>query len=300
MKKILKWTGITLGSLLLLIAGTVFYLNAAANGRIAKKYVVQPKAIAIPSDSASVAAGHKWASVLCADCHGLDLAGTKFIEVPELGLIPAPNLTPGGVGKSYTDLDWLRAIRHGVGYDGRPLLVMPAKDFQYMSDEHVGQIVAYLKNLPAVEQSWAAPKLTLMGNVLFQLGELGNVLGAETIDHNKPSHYAPAKGATAEYGNYLVKIGSCRDCHGENLNGGKDPDPTSPMAPNLTPGGGLAEWGADGFVKAMRTGVTPFGKEINGKYMAWESLGRLDDDQLQAIYTYLMSQPKLETAPLEK
>ncbi len=300
MKKILKWTGIVLGLLVLLVAGTAFCLNSAAKSRLAKKYDVQPKAIAIPSDSASVAAGQKWVSVLCAECHGADLAGTKFFDTPDLGTICAPNLTPGGVCKNYTDLDWTRAIKHGVGKDGRPLLIMPAKDFQYMSDEHLGQIIAYLKTLPPVEQSWDLPQTTLLCNILFQTGAFGDALNAETIDHAKPAHYAPPKGATAEYGNYLVKIGGCRTCHGGQLNGGKDPNPEAPPGPNLTPGGALDDWKAEGFVKAMRTGITPTGKEINGAFMPWKALGKYDDDQLQAIYAYLMSQPKLETAPLEK
>jgi len=300
MKKILKWTGIVLGTLLLLIAGAIFYLDNAAKSRLAKKFDVQPRSIPVPADSASVAAGQKWVSVLCAECHGADLAGTKFFDTPDLGSIHAPNLTPGGVCKTYTDLDWIRAIKHGVGKDGRPLLIMPAKDFQYMSDEHLGQIIAYLKTLPPVDQAWDLPQTTLMCNILFQLGAFGDALNAETIDHKKPAHYAPQRGATAEYGNYLVKIGGCRACHGEQLNGGKDPNPEAPPRPNLTPGGTLGDWGAEGFAKAMRTGLTPFGKEINGKFMPWKSVGKYDDDQLQAIYAYLMSQPKLETAPIEK
>jgi mono/diheme cytochrome c family protein len=299
MKKILKWAGIVLSVLLLLVAGTVFCLNSTAKSRLAKKYDVQPRPVAVPGDSASIAAGKKWVSVLCAECHGANLAGAKFFDTPDLGTICAPNLTSGGIGKTYTDPDWVRAIKHGVGKDGRPLLIMPSKDFQYMSDEHVGQIVACLKTLPPVEQSWDLPNTTLLCNILFQTGAFGDALNAETIDHNKPAHYAPSRGATAEYGGYLVKISGCRTCHGEQLNGGKDPNPEAPPGPNLTPGGVLGSWGADGFVKTMRTGATPFGKEINGKFMPWKSVGKYDDEELQAIYAYLMSQPKLETAPVE-
>lgn len=299
MKKILKWIGGILALLLLVFTGTAFYLSSAAQNRLAKKYEVQPNSIRIPSDSASIEAGQKWAAVLCSNCHGENMAGTEFFNTPDLGTINAPNLTPGGAGKPYTDLDWDRAIRHGIAKDGRPLLIMPSKDFQYMSDEHIGQIIAYLKTLPAVEQSWSPPKTTLMCDILFQLGAFGDALNAETIDHAKPAHYAPGRGATAQYGDYLVKISGCRTCHGPQLNGGKDPNPEAPMGPNLSPGGSLPSWEAEGFVKTMRTGITPLGKELNGKFMPWKEFGKFDDDELKAIYTYLMTQPKLATAEIK-
>lgn len=300
MKKILKWAGGFLGLLLLIAAGTVFYLNSAAQSRLSKKYEVEPKAIAIPTDAASIAAGKQWASVLCSGCHGENLAGTKFFDVPDLGLICAPNLTPGGVAKNYTDLDWDRAIRHGVGKDGRPLLIMPAENFLHMSDEHTGQIIAYLKTVAPVERSWEPRRTTLLCNMLFQLDMLGGKLNVEKIDHQSPSHSAPERSSTAEYGNYLVKINGCRACHGTELNGGKHPEPGGPMGPNLTPGGGLPAWSATGFVQAMHTGITPFGKELNGAYMPWKEITHYDNDQLQAIYAYLMSLPALETAVIKE
>jgi mono/diheme cytochrome c family protein len=122
MKKILKWTGAILGLLLLLTIGTAFFLRNTAQNRLAKKYEVLPKSISIPTDSASIEAGQEWAAVLCSGCHGENLAGTEFFNSPDLGTINAPNLTPGGAGKPYTDLDWDRAIRHGVARDNRPLL----------------------------------------------------------------------------------------------------------------------------------------------------------------------------------
>ncbi|MFN0217046.1 MAG: c-type cytochrome, partial [Saprospiraceae bacterium] len=98
---------------------------------------------------------------------------------------------------------------------------------------------------------------------------------------------------------YLVKISGCRSCHGPQLNGGKDPNPEAPMGPNLTPGGNLSSWGAEGFMKSMRTGITPLGKELNGKFMPWKEIGHYDDDQLQAIYAYLTAQPSLATAEIK-
>lgn len=300
MKKILKWLGVSLGAILLALAGTAFYLNSAAKSRLAKRYDVQPKPIVIPTDSASLAAGKIWVSVMCMDCHGDNLAGNNLINEPDMAVIYGPNITSGGVTKGYADVDWDRAIRHGVGKDGHPLFIMPAKGFQYMSGEHVGQIIAYMKTVAPVEQVQPPIKTTLLGNILFQTGAFGDILNAETVDHAKPSHFAPPEGPTAQFGEYLVKIGGCRTCHGEQLNGSKHPDPNVPIpGPNLTPGGALASWGADGFIKTMHSGVTPLGKEINNEYMPWKVIGRLNDRQLQAIYAYLMSLPKLDMAEIK-
>lgn len=301
MKKALKWAAFALLALLLIAAVTALHLAGTAKIRTAKKYGLQPAAVlAIPSDSASIAEGKKWADALCSGCHGADMAGTRFFDVPDLGLICAPNLTPGGTTKTYTDLDWDRAIRHGVNKDGKGLLIMPAKDFQYMSDEHTAQIIAYLKTLSAAEQNWPAVKTTFLCDILFQVGAFGDALNVETIDHTQPAPPAPRRAVSPEYGAYLVTLSGCRTCHGAQLNGGKDPNPEAPMGPNLTPGGSLPAWTADGFLKTMRTGITPYGKELNPKFMPWKNFGHLADDQIQAVYAYLMAQPKLETAVIKK
>lgn len=302
MKKMLKWAGISLGSLVLLAALAAVYLNYSAKSRLVKHYDIQPKAIKIPTDSASVAEGKKWVSSFCTGCHGENLAGTKFFDSPDLGTICSSNLTPGkgGIGGKFTDADWVRAIRHGVNAEGRPLLIMPAKDFQYLSDEHLGQIIAYLKTLEPVDQLWDKTHTTFLCNVLFATGAFGDALNAETIDHNAPAPSAPHRAVTAGYGDYLVKVAGCRTCHGPQLNGGKDPNPAAPITPNLTPGGTLVSWGPDGFVKFFRTGITPMGKEVNPEFMPWKIYGHLDDDQLQAIYAYLMKQPPLTAAVVKK
>ncbi|MBI5079676.1 MAG: hypothetical protein HZB17_00010 [Chloroflexi bacterium] len=45
----------------------------------------------------------------------------------------------------------------------------------------------------------------------------------------------------------------------------------------------------------MRQGVTPTGRQLT-KFMPWKGLGKMTDDELKAVWMYLKSQPKLETA----
>src|SRR5712692_4735953 len=58
-----------------------------------------------------------------------------------------PNITPDadtGTG-TWSDDMFARAIREGVGHDGRPLIpIMPYENFRHISDEDVACIVTYL------------------------------------------------------------------------------------------------------------------------------------------------------------
>ena len=42
------------------------------------------------------------------------------------------------------------------------------------------------------------------------------------------------------------------------------------------------------------------GKEVNQKFMPWNIYGHLDEDQLKAMYAYLMKQPPLTAAVVKK
>ena len=71
-------------------------------------------------------------------------------------------------------------------------------------------------------------------------------------------------------------------------------EPGAPLAPNLTPGGELRAWTEEQFITTMRTGVTPSGTEMN--YMPWQYKGQMTDDELKAVWAYLMSLPELPTS----
>jgi mono/diheme cytochrome c family protein len=118
---------------------------------------------------------------------------------------------------------------------------MPANDFYYLSDQDLGDLLAYVKSVPPVEREIPDPpnSFTFLGGVMYGAGLFGDLLRAGTIDQvNRPP--APAgPGVTPEYGKYLVDINGCHGCHGAELAGGKTSDPASPLAPNLTPGGEL-------------------------------------------------------------
>lgn len=298
LKKILKWALVVVVALALILVVTGWFLVNKTEKQLAKVYEIEPTPIFIPNDSAYIAHGRVWAMVLCAHCHGTNMAGLEFFNEPEFGVVDSPNLTSGlgGVGADYTDMDWIRSVKHGVKKSGQALFIMPSRDFNNLGDEDMGEIVAYLKTLPPVDnQMQTVPELTVLSKVLIALGAFGDVFAVEVIDHQAISYIPPQQGPSSEYGSYLVDVFGCRICHGPKLNGGKDPDPSAPFAPNLTPGGNLANWSNEQFTNTMRTGMTPEGKALDLKYMPWTGLASMPDDDLTAVYLFLKSQPELET-----
>jgi mono/diheme cytochrome c family protein len=296
MKRIFKWIGIVLGSLvgLILVATVVLYFTG--NSRLTKTYDFPSSGIAAPMDEASIEYGKHRVETLCADCHGEDLGGViGWTTVGPLATIDSANLTSGegGIGQEFTtDEDYVRAIRHGIDPEGKPLYMPAVAAFQYISDDDLGAIIAYLKTVPPVDRKTNGSHFSALGRIIFATGMFGK-LPVEAVRHqNKVT--APDAGVTTTYGEYLVAIGDCRACHGQELAGGSYPDPAVTLpVPNLTPGGELGRWTEDQFITTMRTGVTPGGHQLDQKLMPVKETGKLTDDELKAIWLYLTSLPKL-------
>lgn len=297
-RKTLKWIGIVLGSLigLLVLAFIVLYVMGSAKwNKLHGKYDVPVETITIPTDQASIARGQHIAKIhMCQQCHMDNLSG-QTAGTPVMIILSVPNLTAGagGVGAINTDEDWLRAIRHGVGHDGRGLVLMPSRIWYALSDEDLGDLIAYLKSLPSVDNELPPTDLGPLGRVMLALGQLPpeiepNVI---TIDHDAPRPVAPPPDVTVEYGKYLAN--TCTLCHGENFNGQTVREGGNMyVAPNLTPGGEMGFWSEEQFIATMRTGVTPGGHPLS-QFMPWKYFGQMTDGELKAVWMYLQSLPAL-------
>ncbi len=295
MRKLLKWIGIVLGGLVGLFILAFVIVLIASNSRMNKTYDIQVETVAVPADAEAIALGEHLAVIRgCTDCHYKNLGGGIFIDDPALGTLYAANLTPGegGIG-NYSDEDWVRAIRHGVGPDGKPLLWMPAQEFYYLNDTDLGALIAYLRTITAVDNQNPDNTLRPLGRVLFLAGQL-DLLPVELIDHEGSRPPAVAVGVTAEYGEYLA-VG-CTGCHGPGFSGGPIPGapPDWPPAANLTPSGHLADWSEDEFLAAFRTGVKPTGEQFT-ENMPYKAVGQMTDDELKAVWLFLQSLPSKET-----
>jgi len=204
MKKILKWIGIALGSLvaLLVVAAVVLYILGSA--RVNKTFDIQPEAIPIPTDEASIARGQHLVEALtfCGGCHGENLGGEAFEDEPMIATFYAPNLTSGkgGVGATYSDADYVMAIRHGVSPQGRGLLIMHSDVYHNLSEQDLGAMIAYLKSVPAVDNELPELKIYPLGNIMVALGAFDSealpLMPAESIDHSAPFAEMPAQSKT--------------------------------------------------------------------------------------------------------
>jgi mono/diheme cytochrome c family protein len=224
----------------------------------------------------------------CAGCHAsngqLPLDGQDFFGEggPPIGTLWAPNLTPVHLAE-WSDGEIIRAIREGVGRDGRSLVIMPSAALRNMSDEDVLALLAYLRAQPVVGAASPPRQINVLGAIL-----IATVFPAEAFSAQPPLTVpvvAPPRGPTVAYGGYLVSLG-CQDCHAGNLAGVPPGGDGPPPGPNLTT---LHErMTAEQFTQLMRTGTYADGRTLS-ENMPWQDLAGFSDNDILAIYAYLAS-----------
>jgi mono/diheme cytochrome c family protein len=217
-------------------------------------------------------------------------AGTIFVEDGMEWLV-APNITPDaetGAG-TWTDEHFARAIREGIGHDGRRLFpMMPYMNFRQMSVEDLASVVVYVRSLDPVRN--VVPK-TMIPEVLKSMlpphqAITGPVSGPDMSD-------AIARGK------YLVTMGNCMSCHtpmnkqGQPLmqlafaGGMRFKGPWGEVtSANITPdASGISYYDEALFVKTLRTGQV--GARKLNSVMPWGYFRNMTDDDLKAIFAYL-------------
>lgn len=286
-------------ALILVVAAAVYGFSEA---RYRKQYTVNSTTVTVPTDSAAIARGAHLAASFggCVECHGENLAGKVVFDDPAIGRVYGANLTSGkgGIGAQLTAADIARALRHGVGRDGRPLKVMPSSDYAYLSDTDVAALVAFVKSRPAVDTLQPTVQVGPVGRALFVAGKMP-ILHAERIDHARSAAMSVPQSATAEYGHYVAAVG-CRGCHNPSLSGGpiQGGAPNWPPAANLTPAGSLKAWTEANFAHFLRTGMRPNGTTV-GVVMPIRQTKHLTDDEVQALWLYLKTLPSVPTGEMQ-
>ncbi|HVN21739.1 MAG TPA: cytochrome c [Dongiaceae bacterium] len=239
----------------------------------------------------------------CLDCHSqvneepkageapvLTARGGGRVMVNEKGLVvAAPNITPDtetGAG-TWTDDQLARAIREGIGHDGRTLFpIMPYPYYRSLSDEDLASVIVYIRSLDPVHN--ALPK----AQIPFPLSRLINsapepVLTAVVYTEND----------AISRGKYLALVGGCVDCHtpedkmhrpieGMEFAGGKQIEGFPARSANITPdASGISYYNEDLFLKVMRTGHV--GARPLNPPMPWWVYRNMNDEDLKAIFAYL-------------
>ena len=217
--------------------------------------------------------------------------GESFNDVSAPGILPHPNLTPDketGAG-TWTDAQFERAIRHGVGHDGRILTsAMPYAFFRSMTDEDVASVIVYLRSIAPVHK--ALPKTEIIFPVKYLMRSV-----PQPVTEPVPE---PDRSNPTAYGKYLVSVAGCTDCHTPQSKGQSIPDmdfaggfilegPWGRVAgDNITPDtSGISYYDEALFIQTMRTGYVK-ARELN-QIMPWWHFRNLTDDDLRAMFAYL-------------
>ncbi len=243
----------------------------------------------------------------CFECHGEHdwtrhdaplIEGTRGAgynsDFPMAGLpghIVPPNITPDpetGAGR-WTDDMLARAIREGIGHDGRALFpFMPYPDFRYASDEDLASVIVYLRSIPPIRK--ALPPTEIIFPVKYLIRSVPQPI---TEPVPEPDLSTPVK-----RGQYLVTIAGCSDCHtpqtkGQPIRGLEFAGGFILQGPwgrlasaNITPdASGISYYDEAMFLEMIHTGYVK-ARKIN-QIMPWEDFRGLTDEDLKGIFAYL-------------
>ena len=282
---LLKWGGTSVAALLstltalisvVLIVG-LFKLHARSAPTLIMKVEGAPE---------QIRRGHEIADSFCGACHSKTGTLTGGVDIGKhfpvnVGAFVSSNLTQLA---AWSDGDIFRAIRNGVDRDGHWLIVMSITNASRLSDEDTRSVIAYLRSLSTAGAPTPNPpdRISTIGLVMLGAGMLpmGKPVSSSVIT-------APQRSPTAQYGEYILSWQDCRECHGKDLSGGV-PGQLPPLGPDLH---FIREWKFDEFLTAMRTGIDPYGHALD-EQMPWQVIGRMSDDDLRALYEYLVQLPK--------
>ncbi len=292
MKRLLKWIGGLVALLIVVGIGLAIAANVLYERKRDRVVTLTVKGVNVVSDEAALARGkYLFNSRGCGGCHAPTGAGAVVIDDKDGGFyVRSPNITPSGVVAKYTEVDWVRTIRHGVKPDGRALFIMPSEDYNRLTDADVAALIAYARSLPPATAGAAEFRVPLPVKALYSAGAIQDA--AEKIDHSLPPATPVPEAVTPEHGKYVANL--CLGCHGEGLSGGKIPGgpPSWPAASNLTPGSGTvmtAYDSADKLKALFRSGKRADGTAV--VVMPFETLREISDVDVAALHAYLKSLP---------
>jgi mono/diheme cytochrome c family protein len=250
----------------------------------------------------------------CFDCHSeheMSLPGEPPKEgtrgggrifFPEGGDFPgrlvASNISSDletGAG-GWTDDMLARAIRDGIGHDGRALFpLMPYMNYREMPDEDLAAVIIYLRSIPPVKNALPASQIK------FPLSRL-YLSAPQPITASVPQ---PDLSNPVKRGAFLARMASCANCHtledrgapkkGLEFAGGfvLGPPSHAVASVNITPDpSGISYYDEPLFLEAMRTGQVK-ARKLDA-IMPWAYYRGMDDEDLKAMWAYLKTLPPVK------
>lgn len=310
-----KWLVRILGAVLSLVL-------LAVGALVVKFYGLSPKSrpapdVKAPTTPEAISRGKYLVDnvAACLGCHskvdegapgepivsGMAGSGRDFGPVKGLGHMRAPNLSSDkrfGIG-AFTDGEVLRAMREGIGKDGRALFPqMPYQTYaETLSDDDALAIIAYLRTLPPVAADPGRFELDFPVSMFIR---------AAPKPVESPIKSAPAPSDKLARGRWLLKAGSCNDCHdtvdghhakipGKALAGGQSfPLPGGKgvaMASNITsdPATGIGAYSDEDLRRVFDEGKNKAGRFLY--VMPWRYYGGMTREDKDALIAALREVP---------
>lgn len=259
--------------------------------------------------------------VNCVDCHSqLDFEKFSLPLVPGTegaggmalheafkgfpGKLYIPNITPAALG-DWTDAEIARAVTRGINKKGDTLFpMMPFHYLNAIAEEDLNAVIAFIRTLKPIEKIHPAKEMFIPMAVFGPLPE-----------NNYKNNVKPDTADKVKYGEYLVTIAHCGECHhtkspegmpipGMMFAGGNTESliPFQVTSANITADSatGIGEWSELMFIAKFRTNAATENLQSKpGKFntiMPWSFYGTMTDSDLKAIYAYLRTVPHVRNA----
>ena len=309
----MKWIGITLLVIVLLVVGAISstigwrpFMGPKARPLTERKFGVTPERLARGKymtenvlDCFACHSQRDWTKHDAPLIPGTEGGGQGPFPLEGLpGKVYAPNISPDketGAG-NWTDDQLARAIREGIGHDGRALFpMMPYENYRHLSDEDLASVIVFLRSLRPVHH--VVPRADLIFPVNYLIRGV-----PQPIDAPVPP---PELSTPVKRGDWLVRVAGCRDCHTPQKNGqplrgldlaggGVMQGPWGYVASaNITPDpSGISYYDENLFLYVMHTGYVKARKLA--PIMPWWAHRGMTDEDLKAMFAYLRTVPPIK------
>jgi len=311
MKRVLKVVGIILSVLILAVAGILTYVKTALPN------VGEAEELTIDYTQERIERGRYLANsvAVCMDCHSkrdwskfsgpltegtFGMGGDRFDQTLGMpGVFYAKNITPSGISR-YTDGELFRVITAGVTKEGKAMFpLMPYPYYGRMDKEDIYSIIAYIRSIPAIENQVPESEADFPVNFIIN-----------TIPKKGEPQAKPDKKDMLAYGAYMTNAAGCAECHTQAdkgqiipekmYGGGREflfPDGSVLRSSNITPDRetGIGAWTEEMFVQRFKVYAdSTYVPESTGpgefnSVMPWMMYGKMEKEDLAAIYAYLKS-----------
>jgi mono/diheme cytochrome c family protein/cytochrome c553 len=310
MKKLLKWLGLGLAVLVVLMAAMAAYVAATP----IPSYSTQKVDFPVEVTPERVARGKLSIEMLCAGCH-MDsatggLTGKRMPDLPtQFGEAWSRNITAHpvkGIG-SWTNGEIAFLLRTGITRDGRYTPPWMVK-LPNASDEDLRDIIAFLRSDDAMVKAQEVDNHDSRPSFLTKA--LCRV-AFKPFPYPTQEKTAPAPSDAVAYGRYLVNDRLlCFGCHSADfqtnnelnpelsagyLGGGNAmPDIGGKLVhtSNLTPDAetGIGRWSVEDFRRALKDGIRPDKRPLRYPMVPYRPLA---DEEADAILAYLRTVPPI-------